>query len=142
MEVKNEKIIASILALTTAAALFTGCSDTEVKENTLETNDISENSEIQTTKNTITTPVTSTTAVTQTTTSVSSVTTTSVTTTTENESLNSVQENSIAWLNYLAMLTQEINNSKNSKLFLEEAYASLINNTDPENVNELTESHL
>lgn len=52
------------------------------------------------------------------------------------------QENSLAWLNYLAMLSQEINSSKNSKMYLEEAYAALINNTNPANVNELTESHL
>lgn len=45
-------------------------------------------------------------------------------------------------LNYLATLTQQINASRNSRMFLEEAYASLINNTNPEEVNELTESHL
>ena len=45
-------------------------------------------------------------------------------------------------LNYLATLSQEINASKNSRMFLEEAYASLINNTNPEKVNELTESHM
>lgn len=61
---------------------------------------------------------------------------------TENEELNEAQKNSIAMLNYLAVLSQEINASKNSRMFLEEAYASLINNTNPEKVNELTESHL
>lgn len=60
----------------------------------------------------------------------------------EDENLIYIQENSIAWLNYLAMLSQEINSSKNSKMFLEEAYAALINNTNPANVNELTESYL
>lgn len=60
----------------------------------------------------------------------------------EKEELNTVQENSIAWLNYLAMLSQEINSSKNSKMYLEEAYAALINNTNPENVDEPTESQL
>ena len=45
-------------------------------------------------------------------------------------------------LNYLAVLSQEINDSKNSRMFLEEAYASLLNNTNPEKVNELTQSHL
>lgn len=58
------------------------------------------------------------------------------------EQLNNVQKNSIAWLNYLAFLSQEINSSKYSRMYLEEAYASLIRNTNPENVNELTESHL
>lgn len=61
---------------------------------------------------------------------------------TEEEILNEAQKNSIAMLNYLAVLSQEINDSKNSRMFLEEAYASLINNTNPEKVNELTESHL
>lgn len=56
--------------------------------------------------------------------------------------LNASQKNSIAMLNYLAFLSQEVNSSKNSRMFLEEAYASLINNTNPEKVNELTESHL
>lgn len=58
------------------------------------------------------------------------------------EELDEAQKNSIAMLNYLAVLSQEINSSKNSRMFLEEAYASLINNTNPEKVNELTESHL
>ena len=60
----------------------------------------------------------------------------------DQERLNNVQKNSIAWLNYLACLSQEINSSKYSRMYLEEAYASLIRNTNPENVNELTESHL
>lgn len=58
------------------------------------------------------------------------------------DGLTAEQKNSIAMLNYLATLTQEINASRNSRMFLEEAYASLINNTNPEEVNELTESHL
>lgn len=58
------------------------------------------------------------------------------------DGLTPEQRNSIAMLNYLATLTQEINASRNSRMFLEEAYASLINNTNPEEVNELTESHL
>ena len=59
-----------------------------------------------------------------------------------NEELDDAKKNSIAMLNYLAVLSQEINSSKNSRMFLEEAYAALINNTNPEKVNELTESHL
>lgn len=60
----------------------------------------------------------------------------------EEDFLNEEQKNSVAMLNYLATLSQEINASKNSRMFLEEAYASLINNTNPEKVNELTESHM
>ena len=60
----------------------------------------------------------------------------------EDEQLSSTQLNSIAMLNYLASLSQEINDSKNSRLFLEEAYAALINNTNPEAVDEKTEEQL
>lgn len=56
--------------------------------------------------------------------------------------LTDSQLNSLAMLNYLATLTQEINSKKNSRMFLEEAYASLINNTSPDKVNDLTQSHL
>lgn len=58
------------------------------------------------------------------------------------DGLTAEQRNSIAMLNYLATLAQQINSSRNSRMFLEEAYAALINNTNPEEVNELTESHL
>lgn len=63
----------------------------------------------------------------------------------EDESENKLsleQKNSIAMLNYLASISQEINDSQNSKMYLEEAYSSLINNTNPEKVNELSESQL
>lgn len=56
--------------------------------------------------------------------------------------LDDVQRNSIAMLNYLAVLTQEINTSRNSRLFLEDAYSSLINNTSPDAVDEATRQQL
>ena len=46
--------------------------------------------------------------------------------------------NSIGMLNYLTVLTKEIGESKNSRLFLENAYSSLINNTYPNAVDEDT----
>lgn len=60
----------------------------------------------------------------------------------EPQLLNLTQRNSVAMLNYLAMVTQEINASSNSRLFLEEAYSLLINNTNPEVVDERTEEQL
>lgn len=45
------------------------------------------------------------------------------------EHLTDTQHNSINMLNYLTVLTQEINSSKNSKLYLEQAYSSIVNNT-------------
>lgn len=52
--------------------------------------------------------------------------------------LDAVQRNSIAMLNYLAVLTQEINASQNSRLYLEQAYSRLINNTYPNAVDSRT----
>ena len=60
----------------------------------------------------------------------------------EIESLTDEQKKSIAMLNYLAVLTQEINESKNSRLFLENAYSSLIGNTHPNAVDYRTQKHL
>lgn len=57
-------------------------------------------------------------------------------------SLTDSQYNSIAMLNYLAALAQSINESDNSRLYLEEAYSSLINNTAPKAVDNTTESYL
>ena len=58
------------------------------------------------------------------------------------DSLTSTQRNSINMLNYIAVLTQEINDSKESRLFLESAYSSLINNTYPNAVDSRTQSKL
>lgn len=57
-------------------------------------------------------------------------------------SLNATQINSIAMLNYLAVLTQEINSSRNSRLYLENAYSSLINNIYPNAIDERTLEYL
>lgn len=57
-------------------------------------------------------------------------------------SLDPTQRNSISMLNHLAVLTQEINASQNSRLYLEEAYSSLINNTYPNAVDSRTLSQL
>ena len=56
--------------------------------------------------------------------------------------LTDEQKKSIAMLNYLAVLTQEINESKNSRLFLESAYSSLIGNTHPNAVDYRTQKQL
>lgn len=56
----------------------------------------------------------------------------------EEKALTQKQRNSINMLNYLTVLVQEINNSPNSRLFLEAAYSELINNTEPSIVDDLT----
>ncbi len=47
------------------------------------------------------------------------------------ETLTITQQNSINMLNYLAALLTEINASSSSRVYLEEVYSELINNTDP-----------
>lgn len=56
--------------------------------------------------------------------------------------LDSTQRNSMNMLNYLAVLTQGIQASKHSRLFLEEVYSGLLNNTHPNAVDESTHTHL
>ena len=50
----------------------------------------------------------------------------------EKAALTDEQANAIAMLNYITVLTQGINASKNSRLYMEEAYSSLVNNTYPQ----------
>lgn len=60
----------------------------------------------------------------------------------KNAALTDAQANAIAMLNYITVLTQDINASKNSRLYMEEAYSSLINNTYPNAVDSRTLSQL
>lgn len=52
--------------------------------------------------------------------------------------LTETQHNSINMLNHLTVLTQEINASKNSKLYLEQAYSSIVNNYNPNAIDDRT----
>ena len=56
----------------------------------------------------------------------------------EEPELTSQQKNALAMLNYITVLTQEINASKNSRVYMEEAYSTLINNTYPNAVDSRT----
>ncbi len=56
--------------------------------------------------------------------------------------LDESQRNAISMLNYITVLTQDINASKNSRLYMEEAYSMLINNTYPNAVDNRTLSQL
>ena len=60
----------------------------------------------------------------------------------ENSVLTDEQMNAIAMLNYITVLTQDINASKNSRLYMEEAYSSLINNTYPNAIDSRTLNQL
>ena len=48
----------------------------------------------------------------------------------ETTALSSEQQNAIAMLNYMTFLTTETNAAKNSRVFMEQAYSSLVNNLD------------
>lgn len=52
------------------------------------------------------------------------------------------RENAIAFLNYLCYVSQDINDSANNRLYLEEIYSKLINNTKPQNVDDHTKSEI
>ncbi len=55
--------------------------------------------------------------------------------------LSDEQKNSLNMLNYLAYITQEILAKKNSRVYIEQVYSSLINNINPSTVNDYTEAH-
>ena len=56
--------------------------------------------------------------------------------------LTTQQSNAIEMLNYITVLTQDINASKNSRVYMENAYSTLINNTYPNAVDSRTLSQL
>ena len=56
-------------------------------------------------------------------------------------SLTQEQKNSLNMLNYLAFQTQEILAKKNSRIYIEQVYSSLINDINPSTVNDYTEGY-
>ncbi len=60
----------------------------------------------------------------------------------EEDKTTSEQMTALAMLNHLTVLTQETNDSRNSRLFMEQAYSELINNTYPNSVDSRTLSRL
>lgn len=62
--------------------------------------------------------------------------------TTDQSGISLTQRNSINVLNYITFLSQEINDSKDSRVFLETAYSALINNTYPNAVDARTQAQI
>lgn len=58
------------------------------------------------------------------------------------DTMTKTQKNSIAMLNYLTSFVQEIYNSKNSRVYLEQAYKTLENNTHPNAIDRTTLSEI
>lgn len=52
------------------------------------------------------------------------------------DNMSKQQLSSIAMLNYMTVLSQEINASANSKLYLDNIYSSIVNNINPNAVDE------
>ena len=52
------------------------------------------------------------------------------------------QRNSVEMLFYLNMVSQKIESSKNNRIYLEEVYSSLLNDTNPAAVDKKTQDHL
>ncbi|MDW5299587.1 MAG: hypothetical protein SA378_05550 [Sedimentibacter sp.] len=60
----------------------------------------------------------------------------------EDDTLTPTQRNAINMLNYMTVLTQEINDSKKSRIFLDKAYDSLINNTYPNAIDSKSQTQI
>lgn len=60
----------------------------------------------------------------------------------EEEKKLAEQRNSFSMMCYLAITAEEIRTSKNNRLLLEDIYSSLINDINPEAVDEITQEHL
>ena len=60
----------------------------------------------------------------------------------EPSGLSSTQQNAINMLNYMTVLTQRINDSKGSRVYLESEYSSLINNIYPNAVDSKTQAQI
>ena len=60
----------------------------------------------------------------------------------EQNQITEEMNNSIAMLNYMTVVNQQINDSSNSRLYLEEVYNSLINNTSPNAIDDRTQIQL
>jgi len=64
------------------------------------------------------------------------------TTISESDKLLNKQNNSYAMLCYLGLLSEKIISSKDNRLILDEIYSSLINNTNPDKIDERTQAHI
>ena len=60
------------------------------------------------------------------------------TTTEEETPVTDKEKNSMNMLNHITVLSQEINSSKTSKIYLEQAYLSIVNNFNPNMIDERT----
>lgn len=58
------------------------------------------------------------------------------------DSMSQQQLSSISMLNYMTVLSQEINASSNSKLYLDNVYSSIVNNINPNAVDEASMSQI
>ena len=60
----------------------------------------------------------------------------------DQELLSEEQRNSLSMLNYLSVMAENVSSSRHSRLALEEAYSTLINNTNPSAVDDRTQAQI
>lgn len=60
----------------------------------------------------------------------------------EEEELTTPQRNSVNMMNYITVLTQEINNSKNSRIYLDSVQSSLLNNMNLNAIDNKTQGQI
>lgn len=130
----RNRVIACLLSAALISGLLTGCGS---KEKTQE-NDVkqTETTERKTEDNSTESEVKEDESFRET--EVSEETQESETQQKEEDKLSDTQRNSISMLNYLTVLTKKINDSSNSRLYMENAYSSLLNNTYPNAVDSRT----
>ena len=135
----REKTIAMLLVVSMMLSLFAGCATTNP---TVDPTGTSENTATTATEGSVaanTSEPTTAPTETEATEAPTEPPTAPPTEPTEPEPLFTVeQQNSINMMNYLAALVTEINASSGSRVYLEEVYLDLLNNTDPSKVDAFT----
>lgn len=134
----KKRIVASLLAITILLIPFLGGCSASSSSNTPEE---STESPSQNTTITIPTDTTVTEPTTETTEPVTEVVSPDVPDNTT-DIFTQKQLNSVAMLNYLAIIAEEIYVSKDNRLLLEDIYTSLLINTNPDKIDEITQDHL
>jgi len=135
----REKIIAILLVVSMTLSLFAGCAATNPAVASTETSETTAINEAEGTTTEKTSDPTTTSAETEAAETATEVPTEPPTEPTEPESSFTVeQQNSINMMNYLAALVTEINASSGSRVYLEEVYLDLMNNTDPSKIDDYT----
>ena len=135
----RERIIAMLLVVSTILSLFAGCTATNPTVDPTGTDASTAANETEVTETAVASEATTAPMEIEPTEAPTVPPTELPTEPTEPEPAFTIeQQNSINMLNYLVALVTEINSSTGSRVYLEEVYLDLLNNTDPSMVNDYT----